>query len=1224
MLKKILLFIKKIAAKKKIALILSLTCLIGSLIVLISLEKNAKNSGLIRSAQRINENLKLEHSNFMQSFERFMQYYSKGEIESATIEGLNEFYSFFVFEKDSLVFWSNNANELNDGLQHVDLKDTVLKLNNGFYLCNTKESNNKRFVGLLSIKFQYRYTNRFLKNYWNSNLIERDNSSIILLIPNNNNIYLNGKFLFALSNNENGQHANYNSFNLTLFYVLVALFIVLSLNSIRRIVLSHKNRGVINTLFVFILILLRLWQFNSKFPSVLYETKFFGPQYYATSDFLPSLGDFFINALLAFAIAMLLYYTFGIGKNKNGFSKMFYAVPFISLCFVIGAYSVQLIKGLIVNSSIVFSIENIFSLDILSYVGFSIIMLIFFSGIILTLSIVKRIRFNSLRVLLVSILVALVVFGFLNSFWIKSKLLFVIPLIIIIMVMLYREFLKKKLFNFPILLFYLFVLTFLSTLILNYYTNYKEKEYRKILALTLAKESDPVGESIFAETENKIRNDLVLKMLLQAYPQEQENITRRISSHFKGYWFKYDVFITLCDSSENIILKPSYQEMNCHAFFAQMLNENSGKTANADLFRLKNSAVRNSYLAIIDLSFDSVRYPRIFIELVQKFVPKDIGYPELLIDENAVRSYDIENYSYAKYYNNELYSNYGKYFYTINYPIDRKEISDYLFYQENGYQHMVHFVDEKNTIVISRKISSFIETVSPFSYLFLFYSIFTFIVFWLVYGMRFFKIRNLNLKSRIQLSIALIVVISFFIIGTGSIIYIYNIYNKKNYEIITEKLHSVLIELERELADRQTLTIETQEFLTDLLIKLQNVFFIDLNIYDLSGRLIASSNPRIFSEGIISKRMSPQVFAKMKHQKQFIYFFNEKIGDMRYVSAYAPFRNHHNKHIAYINLPYFAKQKDLQDEISSFLVTFINVYFMLIAFAIIIAFLISSYITKPLQMIKEKLSNIIYGKNNEKIEWNRQDELGGLIAEYNRMVDELLQSATMLAQSERESAWREMAKQVAHEIKNPLTPMKLNVQHIARAWNDKTPDFDQRLQRFEKSMIEQIETLARIAGEFSDFAKMPQTLSQTIDLIPLIHSAIDIYVQNESLQINFDCRECHSAMVNADKEQMLRVFNNLIKNAIQAKHDNQPCKINIQCRIDNEHYEIIFGDNGKGIPEDLQSRIFSPNFTTKSSGMGLGLAMVKNIITSVNGTIGFTSDTSSGTAFYIHLPKLAD
>jgi two-component system, NtrC family, nitrogen regulation sensor histidine kinase NtrY len=306
---------------------------------------------------------------------------------------------------------------------------------------------------------------------------------------------------------------------------------------------------------------------------------------------------------------------------------------------------------------------------------------------------------------------------------------------------------------------------------------------------------------------------------------------------------------------------------------------------------------------------------------------------------------------------------------------------------------------------------------------------------------------------------------------------------------------------------------------------------------------------------------------------------------------------------------------------SYFLVAFINIYLFLVLMAVLLALFVSGYVTKPMQLIREKLARIQLGKTNEKIVWNRDDEIGSLVNEYNRMVDELSISADLLARSERETAWREMARQVAHEIKNPLTPMKLSVQYLEKAWNEKVPDWDERLERFSKTMIEQIDNMATIAREFSDFAQMPAGKNYRIDLKTFVPEAMDMYKDFEQVDIHLEMQETDDPMmVSADRQQLLRVFNNLTKNAIQAYGKNDTAVIEVVCWREKYEYKISFRDYGCGIPEDLQENIFNPYFTTKAKGMGLGLSMVKNIIESINGHIRFSSQEGQGSTFEITIP----
>jgi nitrogen fixation/metabolism regulation signal transduction histidine kinase len=282
---------------------------------------------------------------------------------------------------------------------------------------------------------------------------------------------------------------------------------------------------------------------------------------------------------------------------------------------------------------------------------------------------------------------------------------------------------------------------------------------------------------------------------------------------------------------------------------------------------------------------------------------------------------------------------------------------------------------------------------------------------------------------------------------------------------------------------------------------------------------------------------------------------------------------------------------------------------------IFLALVVSNYISRPLRILASRISRLSYGKHNEKIEWKRRDEVGKLVDEYNRMIDELVKSADLLARSERETAWREMARQVAHEIKNPLTPMKLSVQHLEKAWNDRTPDWDERLKRFTLTMTEQIESLSAIASEFSDFAKMPVTLVEDLDINEILANVRELYQNSSQIRFEFSFNSSIPHIIKGDRKQLLRVFTNLLNNAIQAIGEDKAGIIRIDLESSGKRYILKIADNGTGISAELSDRIFQPNFTTKSGGMGMGLSIVKSIIQGLGGEISVKSEEGSGTTF---------
>jgi nitrogen fixation/metabolism regulation signal transduction histidine kinase len=522
-------------------------------------------------------------------------------------------------------------------------------------------------------------------------------------------------------------------------------------------------------------------------------------------------------------------------------------------------------------------------------------------------------------------------------------------------------------------------------------------------------------------------------------------------------------------------------------------------------------------------------------------------------------------------------------------------------------------------LVISQKNATLLDLAAPFSYLFIIFSLFLLLFlsgFILTGGL---KRIEFNFSNQLQVSIIAIIVISFLVLGLITRSNVINLYNNKNRDNLSEKTFSVLTELEHKLGNEALLTEDLTEYITDYLGKFSAVFFTDINLYDTTGSLISSSRPQIFEAELLSLKMNTNAYYKLSYEESLLYIQNEKIGRQEYLSAYIPFRNNQDRIIAYLNLPYFAKQTELRKEIGDFLAAYINVYVLLIVLAIMVTILVSRFITRPLKLIREKLRNLELGKPNEKIEWKKKDEIGDLVEEYNRMIDELAVSADMLAKSERESAWREMAKQVAHEIKNPLTPMKLSVQYLQKAWNDQAPDWEKRLSGFTQTIVEQIDSLSEIASAFSDFAKMPAARLERIEITGIIKTATDLYQHHGNIRIVTEVLD-NEIFVLADRKQLLRVFNNLLQNAVQAIGKKEDGQIRILVSREGDFCTTAISDNGTGITEEQAQKIFSPSFTTKSSGMGLGLAMVRSILAIINGTVSFESEAGKGATFIVKIP----
>ncbi|MDO6818281.1 PAS domain-containing sensor histidine kinase [Zobellia sp. 1_MG-2023] len=389
-----------------------------------------------------------------------------------------------------------------------------------------------------------------------------------------------------------------------------------------------------------------------------------------------------------------------------------------------------------------------------------------------------------------------------------------------------------------------------------------------------------------------------------------------------------------------------------------------------------------------------------------------------------------------------------------------------------------------------------------------------------------------------------------------------------------------------------------------------------LNIYDLEGQLIKSSRAK-FEVDSIANCLSPSILRLLETSPTKRFVDQKALAGDNYKASYTYINDKRFKPIGILNLPYYEDDSFNNMELKEFLMRLGGVYFLMLLIAIGLAYFISTYITRSLQTISDMLGKTDLRKSNQKILIdNPSEEIEKLVTSYNAMIDELEDSAVKLARSEREQAWREMAKQVAHEIKNPLTPMRLTVQSFERKFDPQDPNIDIKIGEFSKTLIQQIDTMSSIASAFSNFAEMPAQQNETLNIVEIVRLALDIF--NEDY-IHFISEE-KEIITKLDRTQLIRVVTNLVKNAIQAVPEVDAPRIVVSVGTEGDFAKICVADNGIGIGEGFKEKIFEPKFTTKSSGMGLGLGMVKNIVETYKGAITFTSKPDKGTVFSVKFP----
>ncbi|MDI5889035.1 ATP-binding protein [Flavobacterium sp. LB3P48] len=403
----------------------------------------------------------------------------------------------------------------------------------------------------------------------------------------------------------------------------------------------------------------------------------------------------------------------------------------------------------------------------------------------------------------------------------------------------------------------------------------------------------------------------------------------------------------------------------------------------------------------------------------------------------------------------------------------------------------------------------------------------------------------------------------------------------------------------------------------DKIHELAQIHSIEINIYSLDGKLLKSSKES-FSVDKVAPPIPKYILKLVRSSIEKRYVDIKTIDGKKNRSAFSQIKDDKFKPLGILNLPYVEDDGYYENELKSFLIRLGQVYSFMLIVAFALAYFLSSYITKSLKTISDKLSETSLNQKNEKIVLEASSkEINLLIKAYNGMVDELEKSAIKLAQSEREEAWREMAKQVAHEIKNPLTPMRLTVQSFQRKFDPTDPNVKQKMNDYSETLIQQIDTMSAVASAFSNFASMPAQQNETLNVVEVVELAMDIF-NEEYIEFHRDSPEIISKI---DRTQLIRIITNLAKNAIQSipeQQENKSIVVSVKKELNN--VLITVADNGIGIqPKDID-RIFEPKFTTKSSGMGLGLGIIKNIIENYKGTITFETEFGKGTTFIVSLP----
>lgn len=1137
------------------------------------------------------------------------------------------------YQRDSLVFWSDQTLNVPRAPRPWFMRKSFRRFPNGWYYVKPIPAENHFMLGLIKVKHQYSYENDLIRNTFVKDFRLPERTDIRLGEEAKYQVHsADGTPVFGLDFPEEGScFTRCLNFPIALYF-LSFIFLLLFISRLSRFLRDRWGWAVSMGVCLLLTGSTYLLLTYLKVPEVLWRMDLFSPYHFALSNLMPALGSYFTLSFLVLLAAYVFYRDARLEKLFRGDElkmlpwSLFWHV--LAMAVFIGVF--HLFRELIIHSNLSFEAHDILDITLMSILGFAATALLFFAW----LFVYYRILYDSLQAGLKRFVPAGIVIAALLVvsliLWEELSLTTLISYVLLTLIIyaVYRR--GRSLFHFGIS--FLFSLVFAWAAIHSIHTLQleREEEKLKILAVNTDSRQDPVAEYMIVELSEALGRDSVLQTVMQRSFFTMDDVMDingyLDEAYFDGFWQNYDFQITICTGDSDLELLDEGHHVGCFSYFNNLQEEAVQQVESSSFYYMDSELGRIRFFGALYFDSENGMKNGLFIDLYSKVAYTPSGYPELLTDKRYVQSSELSEYSYALYEHNELVVEAGEFAYSTKGEVFEPEKRGYAFLDFEGYRHLVYAYSSTEKIVISEPRERFIQTTVSFAYL----VVFLLLIFLLLQLFIRVPAGNLNwrwnFENRLQFLFSSIIFFAFIGVGIGAVILSRQQYENRNYENISEKMRSVYVELEHKLSEETELSAqwysESYGTLDDLLRKFSNVFYTDINLYAPNGFLLATSRPEVFERGLTGRHMSYTALIELRDRARGEFIQREETGKLNYLSAYVPFRNAENQVLAYLNLPYFSRQQSLTKDISNLVVTIVNFSFLLVLLTMALTVLLANRLTNPLRMIQAKLGSFRLGMKDAHIQYQRKDEIGRLVEEYNRMVDELTASAGKLARSERELAWREMAKQIAHEIKNPLTPMRLNVQQLERSWEGSDAEWAEKLKRFTRNMIEQIDNLSAIATAFSSFARMPQPRPEKLNLVTKLHTAADLFSNIRNIRLEVDCFGHRHVYIYADKEHLSIVFSNLIKNAIQAIPGGEEGLIRIELKVDMDAQKALvrIRDNGTGIPEEVRDKLFLPNFTTKSAGMGLGLAITKRIVEGASGTIQFETETGKGTSFLLEFP----
>lgn len=1138
-------------------------------------------------------------------------------------------YPFFVYDKNRLRYWSDNTFIPPPQFLPDSFSVKLLRIGREAYVLKKDFIDADHYViSLITLLREYTISNDYLNLEWNEEIFPSQNFTILepnasLGVP----VCIADNCVFRISFIAADFPARQNMRTASIFFISLSL-VALLLLVYSRLPAIRKNYPEFGLIFLLLVFLgLRLVMTYFQFPGALLRSRFFDPQIFASSTINSSLGDLFLNVLAILALCLYVFknfFRFQILHVRNNQITAWIISIVSGLCILLaGLFPFIVIQTIYNNSSIILDISQSLHFDGLRIIALLTVLLAGISSFLFSHAFISIISGgkNSVRVIL-SFLIAIAIFALINEWslqeYLSTLICTTVSFLTVRFLKLYKNLKRLSYGTFAYLFVSIFFLSAIGAYAIQRFTHKKKIQNQFRFASAFLIDRDIFAEYLLNEASKKIANDAFIQTRVMSPFLGKEPIRQKIRQLFlPSYFNKYDVQIFIFNSFGASV------DNNVEVTLSELVSryqEDPFRTEYENVYFITNpeTDITQKYLMRVPIKRLSTIYGYVVVELLlKKIIPENV-YPELLVDRTFQQFYHTQDLNYAVFSNKDIVFTSGEYNYENFF--DRSWLGNPLLYTKgisfNGYDHIAQEDQSGRIAVVSAKEIPAVYKVANFSFLFVLGLLIILMMVFIQGIYNYFLGRRLFFSARIQLYLNLAFFVPLIIV---SITTLSLTSRSSQQQLDTEYLNKSRIfgqQITGYLNEYVSDVDESRATLTNRLADLAKLSNLDANVYNTQGQLLATSQLLIFESNLISRYINSQAFFKILDGESLI-IEAEQVGKLRYFVAYTAIKSPQTGSlIGILGIPFFQSVYLLERIQIIILSNILNIFAVIFIVLLVLSYFVSEWLTFPLRFITQSLRKTSLTNMNHPLTWTATDEIGIMVKEYNSMLFKLSESKVELEQTQREKAWREIAQQVAHEIKNPLTPMKLTLQQLERALQEGIGSVE-KTRKAIAALLTQVDTLNDIASSFSGFARMPEPVIIKLELISLIKRVIDLHSPTGDIAFKTSVRE---VMVLGDEQLLSRTFSNLILNGLQSGNPGQTTMVSVAIQREGEKIRIQFQDNGKGIDPDIADRIFLPHFSTKKSGSGLGLAISRQAIQQMNGTIYFKTRLDKGTTFTIELP----